>query len=183
MANNNYIKAKKVVKKTSNPKNKKNTKAKKDLKKDVLELIKKNKRGVIVVTIILVLLLLFIIITGAHNNNNKNVINDGLKYNENDSFTKKQKISGIAFKDIKCTYDGRNSLISYTMKNTTRKEIYLSNYIVYVKNKDKQTISKIVVKSEQKFTPKEEVSMANQVVGVDLTDAYYMELELDTNNN
>ncbi len=102
-------------------------------------------------------------------------------YNKNESFVKEQNIGGIAFKNIKCSYDGKDSLISYTMVNKTEKKIYLNNYDVIVKDKKNVRLTKIAANVTQTFEPKESVKMANQVVGVDLTDAYYMELKLNTN--
>ena len=84
-----------------------------------------NKKNIIIlVTIILVLFVLASIFIYKHNNNS----NNGLKYNENSTFTKAQKVNGIVFENIKCTYDGENSDISYTMINKTKNTIYLSNY-------------------------------------------------------
>ena len=106
--------------------------------------------------------------------------NDGLKYNKNKSFIKKQEVKGIIFKNIKCTYNGKDSLISYTMVNNTKKKIRLNNYDVIVKDKNSVRLTKIAAHVTQTLAPKESVDMANQVVGVDLTNAYYMELKLNT---
>ena len=109
---------------------------------------------------------------------------DGLKYNKNKSFTKNQEVEGILFSNIKCAYDGNDSLISYTMVNGTSKKIYLDNYDIIVK--DNQVVgvklNKIAAHITQTIEPNETIEMANQVVGIDLTDAKYMELILDTSN-
>lgn len=117
----------------------------------------------------------------VYNNNNKT--NDGLVYNKNKSFIKTQKVKGILFKDIKCSYDGKNSLISYTITNVTKDNIYLNNYDIIVKNKNKIQLTKIAADITQTLEPNKSVQMANQVVEIDLTDAYYMELKLNTNKN
>ena len=108
---------------------------------------------------------------------------DGLKYNKNKSFIKKQEIKGIIFKNIKCSYDGKNSLISYTLVNETKKKIYLNNYDVIVKDKNNVRLTKIATHVTQTLAPNESIDMANQVVGIDLTNAYYMELKVNTNQN
>ena len=113
-------------------------------------------------------------------NHNKNVPDDGLTYNKNRSFSKVQKINGITFKNIECSYDGKDSIIRYVMVNQTKKTIYLKNYEVLVKDKNNLVLTKIVANITQEIKPDEEVPMSNQVVGVDLTGAYYMELIVNT---
>jgi hypothetical protein len=132
-----------------------------------------KKKSIIIVVIVLIIVGIIAI------NSNKKP-NDGLKYNNNKSFTKKQTVEGIVFKNIKCTYDGKNSLISYTMVNQTKENIYLNNYDIIVKDKNKEKLTKIAAHVTQTLSPKKSVDMANQVVGIDLTDAYYMELIINT---
>ena len=127
--------------------------------------------------IFLVIVLIIVVIVAITSNKNPN---DGLKYNNNRSFTKKQNVEGIIFKNIKCTYDGKNSLISYTMVNQTKEKIYLNNYDIIVKDKNKEKLTKIAAHVTQTLSPNKSIDMANQVVGIDLTDAYYMELVLNT---
>ena len=105
---------------------------------------------------------------------------DEIVYNKNESFVKTQKVKGIVFKNIECTYDGKDSLISYTMVNDTDKKVYLNKYDVIVKDKDNVRLTKIAPSVKQTLDPKKSLKMANQVVGVDLTKAYYMELKLNT---
>ena len=126
------------------------------------------------VGIIITIILVFIIIK-----NNKS--EDKIVYNKNESFVKTQSVEGRVFKNIKCSYDGKDSLLSYTMVNETEKKIYLNSYDVIVKDKKNVQLTKIAARVAQTFEPKKTVKMANQVVGVDLTDAYYMELKLNTN--
>ena len=129
---------------------------------------------------LLIILVILLIIVGIIAINSNKKPNDGLKYNNNKSFTKKQTVEGIVFKNIKCTYDGKNSLISYTMVNQTKENIYLNNYDIIVKDKNKEKLTKIAAHVTQTLSPKKSVDMANQVVGIDLTDAYYMELIINT---
>ena len=135
----------------------------------------KIKKKTIVIIIVLILVLIGIIV--LVNKKPK----DNLKYNTNKTFVKNQKVEGIVFKNIKCTYDGKNSLISYTMVNKTKNKIYLKNYDVIVKDKNNNKLTRITANVTQSLSPKESVDMANEVVGVDLTNAYYMELKLNTN--
>lgn len=133
-----------------------------------------NKKYLLIpVLIIIIGIIIFLIIK-------RNNPDDGLKYNNNKTFIQKQKVQGIVFKNIKCTFDGKNSLISYTMINKTKNKIYLNNYDIIVKDKNKVKLTRISAHVTQTLAPKESVEMANQVVGVDLTGAYYMELKLNT---
>ncbi len=135
---------------------------------------KNNKKYLLIPTIIIIIIIAIIAVKDK-------TPNDGLKYNKNKSFIKKQEVKGIIFKNIKCTYDGKDSLISYTMINETKKKIYLNNYDVIVKDKNNVRLTKIAAHVTQTLDPKESVDMANQVVGIDLTNAYYMELKVNTN--
>ena len=132
-----------------------------------------NKKYLLILVAIVTIIIVFFIVKS-------NTTNDGLKYNKNKSFIKTQKVEGIIFKNIKCTYDGKNSLISYTMINKAKKNIYLNNYDIIVKDKNNVKLTRISAHVTQTLAPKESVDMANQVVGVDLTGAYYMELKINT---
>lgn len=150
--------------------------------KKFIKSINFDKKLLLIIPAIIIMISFFIIIKkNTTSSNVKNSIsNDGYKYNNNKNFIKKQKVDGIVFKNIKCTYDGSNSLISYTMVNETKKDIYLDNYDIIVKDKNNEKLTKISAHVTQTFKSKELVEMANQVVGVDLTDAYSMELKLNT---
>ena len=142
--------------------------------------MKKKKIKVFNIAIICLICLLMIFGLIKLISNNSKTGDDNLIYNKNKSFIKHQKIKGIAFKDINCTYDGKNSLITYTIINETNKDIYLSNYDVIIRDKNKQIITKIVASYSENVPPKKKISMANSVIGMNLTNAYYMELKLKT---
>ena len=135
----------------------------------------KNKKLIIILLVLIIIIGLILTIV-----NNKKSSEDGLSYNKNKSFTKEQKVEDITFKNIKCSYDGKSSIISYTMVNETNNTVYLKNYDIIVKDKNKVKLTKIVANITQTIKPKKEVSMSNQVMGVDLTDAYYLELKVNT---
>ena len=145
-----------------------------------MEKNKKNKRILKSKAIFIFFFLVVLILFGLFCifNNKPETNEENLKYNKNKSFIKEQKIDGISFKNINCTYDGKNSLITYTIVNETSNEIFLSNYDIIVMDKSKKVITKIVASYSENIEPKKKVNMANSVVGVDLSDAYYMELNL-----
>lgn len=142
--------------------------------KDKLKSNKFNKKYLIIPVIVIIILLASITI-------NNNTSNNGLKFNNNKSFTKSQKVKGIVFKNIKCTFDGKDSTISYTMLNETKKKIYLSNYDIIVKDKKNNRLTKIAAHITDTIDPKKSLDRVDKVVGADLTNAYYMELKVNTN--
>lgn len=142
---------------------------------------KKKMRIVNIIIIFLVLLLVVFGLMKIFNGRSKGEI-DNLIYNKNKSFIRRQKVDGFAFKDIKCSYDGKNSLISYTLTNETNDKIYLNNYDIIVKDKNKRPIIIIVASYDGEVESKQSVKLVSSVVGIDLTDAYYMELKLKVNN-
>lgn len=108
------------------------------------------------------------------NNNIKKII-----YNKNKSFTKEHNIEGITFTNIKCSYDGKDSLISYIITNKTDKDIDLKDYKVLVKDKKGTVITNIYVDFNKKLKPNEQKQYRNSIVDVDLSKAYSMELKLN----
>ena len=140
----------------------------------------KNKK-----TILLIASLILIIIISTIYNSNKNTYDNSIKrliYNKNKSFTKEQTIKGVTFTNIKCYYNGEDSLISYIITNKTDKEIDLKNYKILVKDKNGTVITNIFIDFSKKLTPKEKMKYKNSVVGVDLSNAYSMELKLEEND-
>ena len=140
----------------------------------MIEKIMKNRKTII--GVLLVVVLLFVVFKAGSVVRKKE--DDNLKYNNNKSFIKTKTVKGIIFKDVSCVYDGKNSVISYKIVNSTKKKIHLKNYDVYVRDKKKKLLTKIVVKYDQVLDVGKKYDMANQVVGVDLTDSYYMDLKL-----
>ena len=140
-----------------------------------IEKLKPYKKYILIIVVVIFVLLVFTCIKGCTSNKD-----DNLKYNTNKSFTKKQNKEGIVFKNIKCTFDGKNSDISYTMINDTKETIYLKNYDIIIKDKNNKRLTKIAAHINEKLPPKKSLDWVDRVVGVDLTDAYYMELKLNT---
>ena len=142
-------------------------------------------KSIIKVAIVLLCLLVFIGIIiivvkkeGLNNiNNSKDII-----YNKNNNFLRDHKVIGIVFKDIRCTYDGSNSLISYTIVNETSNKINLYNYEILIKDKNKKILTRIEFYYNDSLLPNKEIEISNSVVGVDLSDAHYMNLKLNTKN-
>ena len=138
----------------------------------------KSKKRIIIILIIIILISII-----YYNNKNKN--NDNIKkliYNHNKSFTKEQVKEGVTFKNIKCYYNGKDSMISYIITNQTNETINLKNYKVLVKDKKGMVITNIFIDFDRKIAPKEEIKYKNSVTDADLSNAYSMELRLEKNN-
>ena len=103
-------------------------------------------------------------------------------YNKNETFNQSQEKDGISFKNIKCYYDGNESLISYTISNHTDTNIDLKNYEIYVKDKNDKVISNIFINTNITLTPNEEKKIENRVIGKDLSNAYKMELNTNVDD-
>ena len=136
-----------------------------------------NKKHLIIVVVIIIIMVLALIRI------NHKTPDDGLKYNKNKSFTKTQTVKGIVFKNIKCTFDGKDSTISYTMINKTNKKIYLNKYDVIVKDKNNNRLTRISAHFTDTLDPNKSIDRVDKIVGTDLSDAYYMELKLNTDKN
>lgn len=139
---------------------------------------------IVSVSIVFLCLLVIIGVIVIFKKDKTNKINesDDIIYNSNDSFLKDHKVIGVVFKDIKCTYDGNNSLLSYTIVNKTSKKINLYNYEIIVKDKNKKTLTKIDFSYNNSLLPNKEIEISNSVVDTDLSDAHYMNLKLNTKN-
>ncbi|MEE3342460.1 MAG: hypothetical protein VZS44_00005 [Bacilli bacterium] len=134
----------------------------------------KNKKIIALLILIIIIILIPII---KYNNKDNNI--KKITYNKNKSFIKEHNIEGITFTNIKCSYDGKDSLISYTITNKTDKDIDLKDYKVLVKDKKGTIITYIYVDFNKKLKPKEQKQYRNSVVGVDLSKAHSMELKLN----
>ena len=141
----------------------------------------KNKKTYILLSIAILLIAILFFIKNQNNNNlqEKKI----MIYNQNETFLQKQEEQGITFDDFQCYYDGEKSLISYVISNQTENTIKLNNYEVLVKDKDNNTISTIFVDANIELAPSQQKIGKNTVIGVDLSNAHKMELNLKTNDN
>lgn len=166
----------------ANKNNKGNVNIKKPIETSKTKVAKRNEKKIrtIIFLLIIIILIIFALIKIVDIKKQEN--SDNLIYNNNKSFIKEQKKDKIIFEDIKCSYDGKDSLITYKISNNTNKKLTLSNYDIIIRDKNKVVITKIVASVGQELAPKKSISMANSVVGVDLSNAYYMELKMKPDN-
>ena len=142
---------------------------------------KQKKILIISGTMLIILVAFFIIYTpNSKTPKKEQLANDrdpNLKYNLNEEFIKEQNIDGITFTKIQCTYDGTQSQLSYIITNNTSEPIQLNEYDIIVKDKKKNTLTIMQPNIEEILAPGDELPIINQV-NIDITDAYYLELEL-----
>lgn len=89
---------------------------------------RENKQILLIICLNLIIITSFIYYNCKDSNNSSTNSNKTIIYNKNKSFIKNQTISGITFTNIKCSYNGKDSLLSYTISNKTNQSIDLKNY-------------------------------------------------------
>lgn len=103
--------------------------------------------------------------------------NPNLKYNDNKEFKQDIEERGLLFKNIECTFDGNESMLSYIIINKTDKDIQLGEYDLLVKNSKGEVLVTISPNLEQVLKKDEELEIRN-AVNIDITDAAILELDL-----
>ena len=91
-----------------------------------------------------------------------------LKYNTNKEFLEDKKIEDLVFSDVKCSFDGESSTISYAIVNNSDKVIHLDEYEIVIKDKDGKVLATINPNYDYDLNAKERFETSNSV-SVDLT--------------
>ena len=145
-----------------------------------INLNSKQKKIIVISGTILIILAAFFITYTKKTPPKEQLVNErdpNLKYNLNEKFIKEQNIGGITFTKIQCTYNGTNSHLSYTITNNTSEPIQLNEYDIIVKDKKNNILTIMQPNIEEKLDSGEKLPIINEV-NIDITDAYYLELEL-----
>ena len=137
--------------------------------------------------IVLIVILSSVVISNffTYRNSLKNDLKDSKKItdnkkiikNKNKSFKKTKTIKNVTFSDIKCTFDGKDSLIKYVVSNRTDKKIHIDKYEALIKDKNKVLLTRILVDFSKDLNPGEKKAASDLVVGLDLTNAAYIDIE------
>ena len=110
--------------------------------------------------------------------NKQSVTKDTVIYNNNSGVVESKVVSGIVFSNIKCYYDGSNSIISYDVTNTKDEEVTVGKYHVDVYDDNDEIIytlnsySDVLLKSNETYM--DALSTVN-----DLSKAKKIEILLD----
>ncbi len=108
---------------------------------------------------------------------NETLTDDGYS-NTNKKFVEDKDVDGILFTNIKCSYDGNNSLITYTIVNHTKEVVNIVDYDVMIRDKNGNILAVISPNLDYDLKPEESYDTGN-AIDIDVSNAYSMELLLD----
>ena len=136
----------------------------------------------ILIVLIIILITLVIIVNVMNNKkdvtNNKDNENTGnIIYNTEEEVIGDKAIGNITFTNIKCSYDGFRSLLTYTINNNGNSSIALDDYELVVKDNNDKTIAIMVPGAIQEIKAGESLE-ANNVIDIDLSSVAAIELRL-----
>lgn len=153
------------------------------MKKIFLNFIKTKKRLLIIIVPVILVMILFsiVLIKEKRDNYLTDSIDTNIKYNTNKDFKKEIEQRGLLFKNIECTFDGNESLLSYKIVNKTEADIELGEYELLVKNDKDEILVTISPNIEDVLKKDEEIEIKN-TVNIDITDASGLELNLKNIN-
>lgn len=144
----------------------------------------KKKTKTILISILSICLILgvtLIIVLMLNQNKTPEENNDNTTpettYNNNEKVIEDKNINNITFTNIECSYDGNNSLLSYTVTNKTQAPVTLGEYEIIVKDKDDKILANLVPQLDVELKPEESFDTGVSV-GIDLSKAYAIELVL-----
>lgn len=101
-----------------------------------------------------------------------------IKHNTNQQVVEDKEINNITFTNIECSYDGENSLLTYTITNKTTETINLGEYDITIKDKEGNILAILAPTLDQNIAPGESYETGN-AINIDLTTAYSIELNLN----
>lgn len=96
-------------------------------------------------------------------------------YNDNKDVIGDKEIENVSFTNIECSFDGFNSLLTYTITNNGKNSIILGDYELIVKDKDSKILAIMVPGDTSELKPKESFDIGN-AIDIDLTKAFKLEL-------
>jgi len=143
----------------------------------------KEKKKIIIAGGILLLLVIIAILLVFLNKDKKIPIDeirtpDEIQYNNNEQVIGDKEINNITFTNIECSYDGNNSLLTYTITNKTKETINLGEYEITIKDKDGNILAILAPNLDQDIAPNASYDTGNSI-NIDLTKAYSIELNLN----
>ena len=88
-----------------------------------------------IVNISMILLIGLFLLTGCKNNK-ENEKQPNIKANTNEDVVKNQQLENFLFENTSLVYEDGTSTLQTTVTNTSNETTYLSEFIIYVKDKD-----------------------------------------------
>ena len=105
------------------------------------------------------------------NNTNKQIDDSSIVVNKNKSFVKEQEVKGLVFKNIEASYDGESSMLSYSIVNESNETIHMGSFILTIKDKNGNEITKIDYNYDYDIKPLEDYPTSH-FVSEDISNAY-----------
>ena len=100
-----------------------------------------------------------------------------LKYNTNKKFLADKKVEDLSFENIKCSYDGSDSILSYIIVNNSDKTVHLDEYEIVIKDDKDKVLATINPNYDYDLEAKAKFETSNSV-SVDLTKASKLDITL-----
>lgn len=99
-------------------------------------------------------------------------------YNNNEKVVEDKTIKNITFTNIECSFDGNNSLLSYTIANKSQETVTLGEYEIIVKDKKETILANLAPRLDIELKPEESFDTGISS-SIDLSSAYEIELVLE----
>ena len=135
----------------------------------------KSKNSKIIILIFLIILIILTVFGIIYFNKDEDA-QDG-NNNINKEFFSNKEIDNVTFTNIVCSFDGFNSLLTYTVTNNSMDSIFLEDYELIVKDKDSNILAVMVPGDSKELSKNESINIEN-IIDIDLTKAYSLELRL-----
>ena len=94
-------------------------------------------------------------------------------YNQNKSFIQKKEYQELIFDNIECSYDGKNSMLSYDIINQTNETIHLQCYNIDILDKNNNILTSIVLNLEEDIEAGKTRRINNEI-NINITNATQM---------
>lgn len=111
------------------------------------------------------------------NNNKENNRDENIIYNDNKDVISDKKVRNVEFTNIECSFDGFNSLLTYTITNNGKNSIVLKDYELIVKDKSDNILAIMVPGDTSELKAKESIDIGN-AIDINLSKVAKLELRL-----
>lgn len=140
----------------------------------------KVRKTLIIALIGFIILGVIIFIASKSLSNTKD--EEHLEYNTNKKFLADKKIEDLSFENIKCSYNGSDSILSYVIVNTSDKTVHLDEYEIVIKDDKNKVLATINPNYDYDLEAKAKFETSNSV-SVDLTKASKFDITLHSAKN
>ena len=135
---------------------------------------------VFVIFVIIIVIITALFLKNKSNDNNeykKSKVKEGIRYNTNKKVVEDKVVDNIKFTNIECTFDGNNSLLSYTITNIGNEKVNLGEYEIIVKDKNGNVLANLGPSLNFDLEPNQPYDTGNSI-NIDISEAYSIEIQL-----